>query len=345
MKAAVIHGFGPPEVLTIEEIPRPAVPAGHVRIRVLAAGINRLDHYVRNGDYLTDDQLTAPHVLGADASGVIDEVGEGVATFKVGERVIPMPGYPDEVTEGPLTHATGFGIGGVTRPGTYAEFVTVPSRWVLKDDTRLPPAEAATLPMVVTTAVRAVKIVGEVKAGQTVLVLAGASGTGSMAIQVAKALGARVLATVRKGSKAEFVSSVGADRVIVSEEEDFVEVARAETGGEGVDVVIDALGGDALNRGLATLRRGGVLVSIGFVAGREARIDVVPFFFEEKQIRGSLMGEIEDLRWGLDQVEAGRIRPLLDRVYPLEMAAEAHRRVAESSMKGNVVLVPGSDES
>ena len=194
--------------------------------------------------------------------------------------------------------------------------------------------------MVLVTAVSAVRNIGQVKEGDTVLIQAGASGTGSMSIQVAKALGARVLATVRSAEKAAFVESVGADRVIVTSVEDFVQVAKDETGGQGVDVVIDGVGGEVFTRSIEALRINGVIVPYGFTAGTEATINLVQLFFTQKQIRGALAGSKEDLEWGLEQVKQGRIRALLQQTFPLSKVGEAHRLVAGSKIQGNLALLP-----
>ncbi len=165
MKAAIIHGFGDFDVLKYEEIPTPKPKAGHILIKVLAAGVNRFDHYIREGSVVP--QLPFPHILGADAVGEVAEVGEGVAGFEIGERVVPVGNYPQNEEDydfTPLASAPSVGVLGLHFPGTYAQYMTVPARWVLKDRSGLKPEELATLPMVLFTGVRAVKVVGEVKA-------------------------------------------------------------------------------------------------------------------------------------------------------------------------------------
>lgn len=341
MKAAVFHNYGGPEVLALEEVPTPEPKANEVLIRILASGINRLEHYLRDGSY--SRQLRLPHVLGSDAAGEVAAVGKDVEGFTVGERVIPMPGYPlseaDERFE-PMSAAPSYAVAGVLNWGTYAQYMVIPARWVVRDRTGLSPELAATLPMVVTTAVRAVKVVGEVKQGDSVLVLAGASGTGSMAIQVARALGARVATTARSAEKAEFVRRLGAELVIDGSRSDIVREVREWTEGRGADVVIDNIGGDVLEQSLAAAKRQGIVVAIGFVAGLRVGFNIRDFFFDQKQLRGSLMGSPNDLEWGLEQVRAGKIEPLLDRVFPLSKAAEAHRMLASCGVSGNLVLRP-----
>jgi NADPH:quinone reductase len=198
----------------------------------------------------------------------------------------------------------------------------------------------ATLPMVLATTVRAVKVLGEVKRGQKVLIHAGASGTGSMAIQIARALGASVAATVHSAQKAAFVKSLGAERVIDTSKDDFVQAVLDWTEGQGADMALDNLGGEVLGDSLRAVKRCGIVVAIGFVAGLEVRFDIRDFFFSQKQLRGSLMGDLDDLLFGLELVRAGKVQPLVDRVLPLREAAEAHRLLANYQVKGNIVLDP-----
>jgi NADPH:quinone reductase-like Zn-dependent oxidoreductase len=340
MKTAAFHRFGGPEVLEYTDLPTPEPSPGHVVIKVLACGINRLEHYLREGSVLTSIKM--PHVLGSDAAGEIAAVGAGVTGFKPGDRVVPMPGYtldPND-THTPLSAAPSYAIGGIVNWGTYAEFVEVPAKWVLHDDSGLGPEEVATLPMVLVTAVRSVKVVGQVGAGQAVLVHAGASGTGSMSIQVARALGARVATTVQGDAQAKLARGLGAELVVDVQKRDFVKEVIDWTGGSGVDVTIDNLGGDVLQKSIDATRVSGTIVAMGFVAGVEVRFHIRNFFFTHKRLLGTLMGDVADLKWGLQQVKAGRIRPLLDRVLPLSEAAEAHRLIASNAVNGNLVLRP-----
>jgi NADPH:quinone reductase-like Zn-dependent oxidoreductase len=188
--------------------------------------------------------------------------------------------------------------------------------------------------------VRSVKVVGQVGAGQAVLVHAGASGTGSMSIQVARALGARVATTVQGDAQAKLARGLGAELVVDVQKRDFVKEVIDWTGGSGVDVAIDNLGGDVLQKSIDATRVSGTIVAMGFVAGVEVRFHIRNFFFTHKRLLGTLMGDVADLKWGLQQVKAGRIRPLLDRVLPLSEAAEAHRLIASNAVNGNLVLRP-----
>jgi len=341
MKAILIHEFGDFNVLKYEEIETPKPKPGNVLIKVLAAGVNRFDHYIREGSVTTE--ISFPHILGSDAVGEITEMGDGVSGFTMGERVIPLPAYPthaDDYNIYPLSAAPSFALSGLAFWGSYAQFIEAPARWVIKDETHLNPEKLATLPMVLTTAVRAVKSLGEVKSGDKVLVQAGASGTGSMQIQVAKALGAEVATTLREEHKATFVKTLGTDLIINTRKEDFVKRVKQWTDGKGADVVIDNLGGTVLPKSIDAAKTQGIIVAMGFVTGTEVTFDIRDFFFAQKQLRGSLFGDIKDFEWGLQQVKDGKINPLLDRSLPLEQAAEAHRLIMEGKVAGNIVLLP-----
>ncbi len=344
MKAAVIHEFGNVDVLKYEEIEAPKPKPGHVLIKVLAAGINRLDHSMREGSLVPE--VAFPHILGSDAAGEVAELGGEVTGFEIGERVVPMPGYPLNVEDydiRPAVTAPSFALAGLGIWGAYAQYMEVPARWVLKDNTGLKPEEVATLPVPLATAVRSVKGVGEVQAGDKVLVHSGASGSGSLQIQVAKALGAEVATTVRDDAKGEYAKTLGADLVINTRKEDFVERVMEWTASRGADVVIDNLGGDVLPKSIDAVKALGVVVAFGFTAGTEVTFDIRNFFFAQKQLRGSMASDVEDLQWGLEQVRAGRIRPSLDRALPLDQAAEAHRLISTNQVTGNIVLLPWAE--
>ena len=345
MKAAVIRKFGDFEALRYETIERPKPKAGEVLVKVLAAGVNRFDHYIREGSVVPE--LPFPHILGADAVGEVAELGPGVTGFYIGERVVPVGNYPKSEKDydfTPLSAAPSIGVIGLHYPGTYAQYMVVPARWLIKDTSGLKPEELATLPMVMFTGVRAVKVVGEVKAGDKVLVHAGASGTGSLAIQIAKVLGAEVATTVREDAKGEYAKKLGADLVINTRNEDFVERVKQWTDGRGADVVIDNIGGDLLPRSLDAVKPLGIVVALGFVAGTEVTFDIRNFFFGQKQLRGSMFGDLADYKWGIEQVRSGHIKPLLDRTLPLRQAAEGHRLIATNQVSGNIVLLPWAEE-
>jgi NADPH:quinone reductase-like Zn-dependent oxidoreductase len=337
MKAAIITRFGLPSVFQTVALPRPKPGAGELLIRVEAAGLNRLDHYIREGG--VNPNLTFPHVLGSDAVGIVEEMGDDVSGFSIGDRVIPMPGYPTDPTDlgaEVLSTSRSYAIRGLAENGSYAEYMTAPARWSVKAPKELSSVDLATLPMALVTAVRAVKVVGGVRAGDTVLIQAGASGTGSFMVQVARALGARVAATVRSDSKRAFVEELGAE-LVVGMEDGALDRVREWSGG-GVDVAVDNLGGASLARSVDATRPLGLTVLMGNVLGLESVLRVRDVFFPQKRIAGTLMGGVADLEWGIEEVRAGRIRPTLDRTFTLDEAEAAHTRLAAGDAVGNIVF-------
>ncbi len=344
MKAVVIREFGNADVLKVEEVVTPKPREGHILIKVLAAGINRLDYYLREGSVVPD--LPFPHILGIDAAGEVAELGPGTNGFRIGERVIPTPGFPlrqEEYDISPVALAPSFTLLGLGRPGTYAQYLEIPAKWVIKDSTGLGPEEVATLPVVLGSSTRAVKNVGQVKRGDKVLVHAGASGSGSMQIQVAKILEADVATTVRDDAKGEFARKAGADFVINTRRESFVDRIKEWTDGVGADVVIDNLGGDVLRKSIEVVKPLGLVVAYGFAAGPTVSFDIRSLFFQQKKIHGTMASDLDDLAWGLEQVRAGRIKPLLDKALPLTHAGDAHRLIAANEVSGNLVLLPWSE--
>ncbi len=343
MKAAVIRRFGGPEVLELDSIPTPEPGPEQVLIKVLGALVNRLDHYIRLGEI--DPQLKFPHVLGLDAVGEIAALGERVTRFQIGQKVIAMPGYPTKAEEEdmhPASLAASYSFRGLQLPGSYAQYIVVPEKFVLLDTTGLPVEQVATLPVPLLTAISAVEIVGEVQRGNSVLVHAGGSATGLMSIQIARALGARVATTVRSAESAAVAGSVGADLVINTAEKDFGQEIADWTDGLGVDVAIDSLGGASFAKTIAAVKTRGIIVAMGFMSGTEVTFDIRSLFFAQKQIRGSLNADIDQLAVWLDRVRDGDIKPIFDSSFPLNQAAEAHERVAKNIAKGGVVLLPWS---
>ncbi len=341
MKAIVIEEFGGFDVLKYEEIDIPKPQVGHVLVKVLAAGVNRFDHYIREGTVVSE--LSFPHILGSDAAGEVAELGEGVTGFKIGERILVAPGYPqkeDEINVRPTISAPSFALPGLHVSGTYAQYMEVPAYAVIKDNTGLQPEEVATFPVVLATAVHALKQIGEVKAGDKVLIHSGASGSGSMQIQVAKAIGADVATTVRSDAKSEVARKAGADLVINTSNEDLVERVKQWSGGQGADVIIDNLAGDVLAKSIEAARPMGIIVAFGFAAGPEVKFDIRSLFFTQKEVRGSMASDTEDLEFGLELVRQGKIKAVIDCILPLSQASEAHRLIANNEVAGNIVLLP-----
>lgn len=342
MKAAYMTDFGGPEVFTVGEMSKPIPQAGEVLVRVTAAGLNYYDTLLRRGAVSRDIPL--PHIPGSDIVGQVEECGAGVERFKAGDAVIVAPGFPvadEDQNVKPENYAASYFPGGTFTHGGYAQYLVINQRWLLLNDTGVPDFELATLPLVLITAMHSVQTLGQVGEGSKVLVHAGASGSGSMAIQVAKALGADVITTVSTREKAELARRFGADEVIYYQQHDFAVASKKWNNGQGMDVIIDNLGGDALQKNLDALRWGGKLVNFGLMSGLEATIPNIYLFFRgQYQLLGSFMGTLEELSAGLQLVKHGKVKPVLDAVLPLNDVVAAHRRIDQHQVAGNLVLDP-----
>lgn len=341
MKASVMHEFGDAEVLKTENVRSPEPGAGELLIQVAACGINHYDLDLRRGAVFTD--VAFPHVLGADVAGKVVGIGPGVGGWREGDAAIAAPGYPLDPADRhikPENHAPSFEVTGTHTWGGYAELLRMPARFVLHDETGQSPEEVAAMPLVLMTAVHAVETLGEVCNDSRVLIQAGASGSGNACIQVAKILGAEVATTVGSNEKIETARTAGADLVINYNQHRFADVVLDWTDGVGADVVIDNVGGSVFEENLRALRLGGIFVNFGLVGGMKTTLNFRNLFFRHHQIRGSCMGSMAELSKGLEWLRQGKIKAPIDRTFPLEEAAAAHRYIESRAVKGKVVLIP-----
>lgn len=326
MRAVVVTRPGDAEVLTIAERPDPVPAAGEVRIRVAAAGLNGADLSQRRGYYPSPPG--APDWPGLEVSGIVDAVGDGVDAWNVGDRVCALlPG------------------------GGYAELVTVDAGLVLPVPDQVDLVEAAGLPEVAATVWSNVFELGRLAAGETLLVHGGSSGIGTMAIQLGRAFGAEVIATAGSEEKAAFCREVGAQAAVDYRRQDFVEAARAFTDGRGVDVVLDIVGGDYIARDLDALATGGRILSIAVRDRTPAAVDMGLLMRKRASIHGTtlrarplaervaIIAAVRANVWPL--LADGRVRPVIDSVFPLEDAAAAHRRMESSAHRGKILLRVG----
>jgi len=316
MKAMILTSFGGPESFELREVPKPVPQAGQVLVRVHATSINPLDFQVRRGDYA--DLVQLPTITGHDVSGVVEEVGPGVTSFVPGDEVW----YTPQIFDG---------------PGSYAEYHVASESIVGKKPASLSHLEAATLTLVGGTAWEALVVRAGLRVGESILVHGGAGGVGHVAIQLAKAIGARVFTTVRE-ENFEFARSVGADVLIDYTTEDYVEAVLRETGGRGVDVVFDTIGGDTLTRSPDALAQLGRVVSIVDIAKPQNLVqawgkNASYHFVFTRQNRGKL-DELSAL------IERGQLRPHVGAVYSLADLALAHARLESPSngLKGKIAI-------
>jgi NADPH2:quinone reductase len=325
MQVVEISSPGGPEVLQLARRPLPVPGEGEVRIRVAAAGVNRPDVLQRKGAY--PPPRGASDIPGLEVSGTIDAVGQGVARWKPGDEVCAL--------------VTG---------GGYSQWCIAPAGQCLPVPAGVGLSDAASLPETYFTVWTNVFQRAALRPGETLLVQGGTSGIGVAAIQLAHALGARVLATAGSAEKCAACQRLGAQRAIDYRNEDFVAVAREQTGGRGVDVILDMVGGEYLQREISACAEDGRIVFINTMGGAKSTINVVEVMVKRLTITGSTLRarpvavkagiarELEQRVWPL--FEAGSVRPVVHARFPLAEAARAHALMESSTHVGKILLVP-----
>ena len=342
MRAVLLERHGGPEVLTLTTVPDPAPPPGWVAVRVRACALNHLDLWARRG--LPGVRFPLPLILGNDVAGVVEETGAGVDWVQPGAEVVLAPGFGcghcEACLAGDDNLCRRYAILGSTVHGGYAERVVAPAANCLPRPAGLSWAEAASLPLVFLTAWNMLVHRARVRAGEDVLVLAAGSGVGIAAIQIAKLRGARVIAAASTAAKLERARALGADETINYAQADFAAEVRRLTGKKGVEVVVEHTGQETWGRSLLAAARGGRIVTCGATSGYEAVTDLRHVFSRQLQILGSNMGRKASLHEIFRWVERGRLRPVVDRVLPLERVREAHEVLERRAAFGKVVLEP-----
>ncbi len=342
MNAVVFDRTGGPEVLEYREIPEPPLAADEARIAVKACGINHLDLWVRAG--LRGLDIAMPHVLGNDVVGVVVEVGAVARNVKVGDRVLVIPtlscGTCPACLAGDDHLCRDYDVLGRRRNGGYAERVTVPAVNCLPFPENLSWEQAAAVPLVFLTAWHMLVGRAGLRAGEDVLVIGASSGVGSAAIQIARLLGARVLATASTPEKLAKAKALGAHEVVSHAAPDFAKEVRALTGKKGVEVAFEHVGGHMFEQAVGSLAKNGRLVTCGATIGSTVTLEVNQLFGRHLTLLGSWMGRRAELVEVLKFVRDGRLKPVVDEVLPLREARAAHEKLEARRSFGKIVLVP-----
>ena len=330
MRALILHGPGLDGLRMVERAdPRPG--RGQVTLRLRAAAVNHRDLWSCRG---RTGSAPSP-ILGSDGAGVVEAVGPNVADWRPGDEVIinPSLNWPD------ATAAPGpdFEVLGLPTDGTFAERVVLPAGNLARKPDHLDWPAAAALPLSALTGYRALFTVGGLKAGETCVIVGIGGGTAVQTLLLAKAAGARVVATSRHADKRRKAQEVGAD-LAVDSGSDWAAAVRTFTGGQGADMVVENVGRPTWAQSLKALARGGRLVIYGSTGGDVVEIDLVPLFLGWQSIRGTTMGNAEDFRSMLALVTSARLTPVVDRVFPFAQAIEAMRYLDRSEQFGKVVL-------
>jgi len=342
MKAIAIRAHGGPEVVNLEELPDPQPQPGEAVVRVKAAAMNHLDIWVRIG--WPGLKLAFPHVLGSDVSGVVEAVGAGVSGVKVGDEVVVNPslgcGRCEQCLSGHENLCRRFAILGEHVSGGMAEKLAVPARNVLPKPKNLSFEEAAAVPLTFMTAWHALVARAQLRLGETVLVHAAGSGVGVAAVQIAKLLGATVIATAGSDAKLQRARQLGADHVVNYETQDFVQEVRRITEKRGVEVVFEHVGKKTWEKSILAAGIGGRIVTVGATTGYDPLTDLRHVFFRQLSILGSTMGTGGELLEVLRFVGEGKLKPVVDKVLPLAEARQGQEMLSNRAQFGKIVLRP-----
>jgi NADPH:quinone reductase-like Zn-dependent oxidoreductase len=342
MKAVRFHEYGGPEVLRYEDVPDPEPGPGDVVIRVRAVGLNHVDVDMRNGTSRLPLEL--PHTLGFELGGEIAAVGEEVGSFSPGDRVTPLYQVAcrrcDACLAGRQQFCEQLGMLGVQRAGGYAELIVVPAGSVLKIPDGLSFDAAASTQTTFATAWHCLITRAELRAGETVLVSAAGSGVGSAGLQVALRAGARVIVSAGSDEKLARARELGADAGINYREEDLAARVLEETGGRGVDVVLEHVGGEVFSQSLEAVATGGRVVVCGGHAGEVVPLDLIQLFRREWSVIGCARATEAEIGRVIEMVARGDFEPTISEHFPLEAAADAHRAMEDRRQFGKLILHP-----
>ena len=342
MKAAFFKEHGGAEKVLYADYRDPVPWPDDVVVRVRACGVNHVDMLLLDGRFPPPEGL--PHVNGCEVTGTLESVGAAVTGLAPGARVVVFPGFAcgscEYCLRGERTVCVRYGYLGAHRDGGYAELVKAPAANILSLPDAISFETGAALPMAMLTSWHALIARAGLSPGQTVLVQAAGSGVGSAAIQIARLVGARVIATVGSDDKIEFARALGAEDVVNYRTHDFVEATKAWTKRRGVDVVVEHIGGETFEKSVYALTRLGTLVTIGSHDTHWGRMDLRHVYSKNLRIVGTNLGSILELRTILDYVVAGRLKPVIDRAFGLKDARAAVQYVLDRKNKGKVLLVP-----
>jgi len=343
MKAVRFHEHGGPEVLQYEDVPDPTPKATQVKLRVKGVALNHLDIWLRKG--LPGVKVPLPKIGGCDIAGEVAAVGESCTRVQVGERIMVSPGWTCGQCaaclrgEDNLCRAYQI-IGGYGMDGGCAEFVCVPEVNCIPIPERMDYPSAAAVPLTFLTAWNMLVRQAQLKAGEDVLIMGAGSGVGTAAIQIAKLLGARVIAVASTDDKLSKASALGADTGINYATQDLGQEVRRVTGKRGVDVVFEHVGAATWERSINALGKNGRLVTCGAHTGSSARLEIWRLFTRQISLIGSYLGTKGELFEVLRLIGHGRLRPVIHAVLPLAEARAAHTILEERRHFGKLLLEP-----
>ncbi len=340
MKAVLFREHGGPDKLSYEDLPTPSIGSEEVLVRVKACALNHLDIWIREGNPAYPMPL--PHVLGSDVAGIVEQVGAQVDNVTAGQRVFVSPGIScwkcEQCLAGRDNMCRSYSLLGAMAHGGYAEYVKVPFRNVLPMTENLSFEQAAAFPLVSVTASHMLFALAGLQHGETVLIMGAGSGVGSMAVQMGKLAGARVIATVGSDDKIPKAVILGADAVLNHAKEKVSERVKLLTEGRGVDVVIEHIGPEVWDSALESLAKGGRLVTCGATTGGDVKLNLRYVFSRQLTIKGSYMGTRAELAKVAELMGQGRLISVIDRTFPLHEARAAQELMLSRKFFGKIVL-------
>ncbi len=341
MKAIVFHEQGGIDKLRYEEVPVPVIEPSEVLVKVKACAVNHLDIRARRD---RPEVQPFPHILGSDIAGDVAEVGSEVHNVAVGDRVVLSPCIPcgrcADCLNGDENLCDFQEILGFQTNGGYAEYVKVPAQNVIPISSNLSYHDAAALPIAYLTAWHMLVTRAQIHPGDDVLILSAGSGVGSAGLQIAKLCGARVFATASTEKKLERARQMGADFAINYTQVDFSKAIHEETRERGVDIVFEHVGAATWEQSVASLAKKGRLVACGVTTGNIGQINIRQMYQKQLTLMGSALGNTSELRTIIRLAEQGKLTPIIDRLLPLQKAAEAHRIVEARENFGKMCLQP-----
>ncbi len=340
MKAVRIHKHGGVDVLKYDDMPTPTIRDDQVLVKIRAAAMNHLDLWVRKGI----PGVPLPCILGSDGAGCVVDVGSKVTSFHPGDRVMIQPltycGVCHFCQQGKENYCDAWGIFGENQDGTQCEYMAVDETHIRSIPDHLDFVEASAFSLVAQTALAMLVRRAKIQRGEAVFIWGGTSGVGSIGIQIAKARGAIVYTATGSEKKSSVAKELGADEVVNYTKTDIVKWIMEKTNGRGVDVVMEHVGALTWRTSMNILGKGGRLVTCGATTGPKVNLDIRHLFYKQQSILGSTMGDAAAMDEALDLLKKKKIRPLVDRTFPMKDIKKAHTYLEQNKQIGKVVLIP-----
>ena len=341
MKAVRIHSHGGLDVLKYDSLDEPVCNSDSIKVKIKASALNHLDIWVRNG--IPGINIPLPLIMGSDASGEIVEVGSNVNKFNIGDNIVVQPGtFPDDckyVLDGKENYSYDYGILGETENGVQSEFVILEPKNIHTMSNHLTFEESASMQLVFMTSYQMLVKRAKLKENEFVLIYGATSGVGSAAIQIAKDINAKVIATVGNKDKFNYAYDMGADFVI-DHSKPYTSIIKDITNNKGVDVVFEHIGPITWDSSIKVLNKGGRLVTCGSTTGPKVSIDLRYLFSKQQEIIGSTMADIDSFNSVMRKINDKIYKPFVDEIFRFKDIKKAHSYLEDRKQYGKIILVP-----